>query len=410
MNLTWCTWFRSPLLLGLAGLLAAPFACGGDGERESPEALSADFSNPDLAGGDIVLAEVAGRPITAAYMAHKIRIQFPDAAHEGPDMVRQARETIKRVIHEACYTHLGEERGYDKDPEFLRVMALSRSFVLTNQTTQRAIYDRVEPTEEQLQEFYDENQKRFIITPQTWFHHILLDSEAEARSVRTKLAQGEDFEELARQYSKDVATAKSGGKMAPMTETYMAGSLGKLPEFGKQVLAMEEGEISGPVRSEKGWHIVRIDAVRKERLRPLDEVREEISWRLRTGQAAELSQFLLDSLKLAYHVQVYDDAFDEFLMAQMNDSLLYEEAQQERDAAKRVQYYERILEQYPESEYCPEAHFMIGFVQAEELGDRARAIETFRAFMQKYPEHDLHQSAELMVAELEKAGSEEGGQ
>ena len=188
-----------------------------------------------------------------------------------------------------------------------------------------------------------------------------------------------------------------------MTETYMAGSFGKLPEFGKQVMAMEGEEISGPIHSEKGWHIVRIDAVRKERLRPLDEVREEIAWRLRTGQATELSQFMLDSLKLAYNVQVYEDAFDEFLLAQMDDGLLYAEAQIERDAGKRIKYYQRILDYYPESAHCPEANFMIGFVQAEELEDRPGAILTFRAFMEKYPGHDLCQSAELMVAELEKA-------
>ena len=177
-------------------------------------------------------------------------------------------------------------------------MYLSRSYILTNLTASRAVYARTKPKEEEVQRFYDEDPERFKIKAQTWYRHILVDSEAQARELHSRIRNGESFEELARQFSKDESSARNGGVMPPMTPSFAAGRLGKVPELGEKVLSMKEGELAEPFHSIHGWHVVRVDTVRPERSRPLEEVRAEIIQKLSSRGQAELYTAVLDSLKV----------------------------------------------------------------------------------------------------------------
>ncbi len=397
-----------PLVLGaLLGATAVWLAWAGGGCGRGAESYAgaytrADFSDPELPGGDLVVAEIGGKPITAGFLKHKLRIQFPDMAQEGPSMALQARETLQRVLVEECFNKLGTERGYDVDAEFVRTMYLSRSYILTNLTASRAVYARTKPKDDEVQRFYEENAERFKIKAQTWYRHILVDTEAQAREIYRRIQNGESFDELARQYSKDESSARNGGVMPPMTEGYAAGRLGKVPELGEKVLSMKEGELAEPIHSIHGWHVVRVDTVRPERQRAFDEVRAEIVQKLSSRGQAELYTAVLDSLKTAYDVQVYEDRLKEFYVLQMTDEQLFEEAQSEADNQQKVYFYEQLVERFPQSARLPEALFMIGYVRAESLGDTTRALDVFRDFLQRYPDHEMAPSARMMVEELSK--------
>jgi len=391
--------------VGLCLLALGTTGCNHGAQSRAGAYTEADFSAPDLAGGDLVVAEVGGQPITAGFLKHKLRIQLPDMAQEGPAMALQARETLQRVLVEECFNKLGRERGYDHDPEFQRTMYLSRSFILTNLTTSRAVYARTKPSEEQVRRYYDENAERFTIKAQTWYRHILVPTEAQAWELYRRIKNGESFEELARQYSQDQTTARNGGVMPPMTPGYAAGRLGKVPELGQKVLSLPEGELGEPVRSAHGWHVVRIDAVRQERERPLDEVRGEIVQKLSSRSQAELYTAVLDSLKTAYNVRVDEEALKEFYVLQMTDEELFEEAQAEADNAQKVHFYQRLIDRFPQSPRAPEALFMIGYLHAEALGDTAKALGVFRDFLGRHPEHEMAPSARMMVEELSKSAA-----
>jgi peptidyl-prolyl cis-trans isomerase C len=382
-------------VLGLGG-------CDRGGKSYAGAYTEADFSAPDLAGGDLVVAEIGGKPITAGFLKHKLRIQLPDMAQEGPSMALQARETLQRVIVEECFNKLGRERGYDLDPEFLRTMYLSRSYILTNLTASRAVYARTQPSDEEVRRYYDENPDRFIVKAQSWYRHILVPTESQAWEIYRRIKNGESFDELARQYSKDESSARNGGVMPPMTPGYAAGRLGKVPELGEKVLSMKEGELGEPIHSVHGWHVVRVDAVRQEHTRPFEEVRAEIVQKLSSRGQAELYTVVLDSLKAAYNVHIDDEALKEFYVLQMTDEQLFEEAQSEADNAQKVYFYQKLIDRFPQSTRVPEALFMIGYVQAEALGDTAKAVQVFRDFLDRYPEHEMAPSARLMVEELSK--------
>ena len=221
-------------------IASAVIACCGCGEGDGEAANQLDYANPEIPGSELVIAEGNGEPITAGYVQHKISVQYPEMTQTGPGMAQQVREVLKRVIDERCYNTLAYERGYDKDPEFRRVMELSRSHVLMNVTVSRAITARARPPDEEIRQFYENHPGQFRVEAQAWYHHILLDSEAEAWSIYRRLQQGEAFEDLAKEYSRDTASAKEGGEMPPMTETARAGTLGSLPELWQALGELEK--------------------------------------------------------------------------------------------------------------------------------------------------------------------------
>ena len=264
------------------------------------------------------------------------------------------------------------------------------------------VHVRAKPSEEELLAYWEENEEKFVLPPRVWYHHILVASEAEAWDIRQRLLDGDEFETLAEQFSLDTLSVSRGGKMPPMTERYQCGPmLGTLPEFGQAVMEMEEKEISKPIHTRHGWHVVRADFRREQIRRDLDEVREEIISKLSARRQTRLYSQVLDSLRLAYQVQVHGEALDLFLFLQMDDEQLFTSAQQQRDPGSKIKMYEQILERFPDSPRRPEALFMVGFVCAEELADSTRALSNFRSFLEQYPDHEMARSARLMVGELE---------
>jgi hypothetical protein len=372
--------------------------------------MEADFSASEIAGSDLVVAEVAGEPITAGYLYHKIRIQYPQMPQSGPSLGLQAQEIVKMVAVEHCLAKMAEDKGFDKDPDFLRMLYLSRAHLLSRVAVEEGIANRGGTSEEELRQYYEDNQERFVIGEQAWYSHVLLDSETAARMVLAQLEAGADFAELARKYSRDKVTAKRGGEMPPASRKAAAGHLGRLPELTDAVLSLATEEIDGPIRTEKGWHIVRVKARRDERQRTFDEVRDDIAMKMRSRNEGQVYSDVVDSLKHAFDVTFFDDALELFYLLQMDEDQLFAAAQKEQDPQRKIPMYEGILERFPESEHCPEALFMIGFERAERMADTTGAVDAFLRFLSEYSDHELASSATLMLNELQPsaAGTQSG--
>ena len=167
----------------------------------------------------------------------------------------------------------------------------------------------IEITEEELLQFYEESEGRYQQDEQRQARHILItfdDDEAAAEeqavALTARAKAGEPFEDLARQYSKDGGTSEQGGDLGTILQTQMPGAL------GDAIFMMRRDEIQGPVRSEFGFHIVRLDQIVDGGPLPLDEVRAELEGELKTRAAdarfAELERTIADALFDANNLEV----------------------------------------------------------------------------------------------------------
>ena len=145
-----------------------------------------------------------------------------------------------------------------------------------------ALADSVTISEEALNEYYLESQDRYLQDEQRRASHILIlfnDDEAaaeeSARAILARANAGEPFADLAKSNSMDGGTAAGGGDLGALTRSQLPG------ELGAEVFNMQVGDISGPVRSDFGFHIVRLDDILLQGPLPLDQVRGELLTELR---------------------------------------------------------------------------------------------------------------------------------
>lgn len=159
----------------------------------------------------------------------------------------------------------------------------------------------IDVSDEELQQHYLDSQNRFLQDEQRQARHILIlfgDDEAaaeeQAGALLASIRAGESFEALAGEFSDDSGTAAQGGDLGVLTRS-------QLPdELGGAIFAMDEGELEGPIKTDFGFHVVRLDRILERGPLPLDQVRGELLTELRQRAAEdayrELERQLSDAL------------------------------------------------------------------------------------------------------------------
>lgn len=152
-----------------------------------------------------------------------------------------------------------------------------------------ALASQVEPSEADLRKIYDDNRANFVLEERRRARHILIpanegEEAAALKSAESVLAEaraGKDFAELAKKYSSDV-TAASGGELGFVEHSQFPGP------FGDALFGMKVGDIAGPVKSQFGYHIIKLEEIQPGEARPFESVRAEIDSQYRQDRAASL--------------------------------------------------------------------------------------------------------------------------
>jgi foldase protein PrsA len=140
------------------------------------------------------------------------------------------------------------------------------SFLLT----EKLLKDRVSISDDQITEYFEANKDSFAQEEQVQASHILVEDEETAKEVKSKLDDGGDFAELAKEYSTDTSNAEAGGELGFFAKGEM------VTEFDDKAFAMKKGEISEPVKTEFGYHIIKVTDKKDAKEAVLDDHKEEI--------------------------------------------------------------------------------------------------------------------------------------
>ena len=245
---------------------------------------------PQLVGIEIAKAYASEQNITASdkevdQELEKIKQQVGE----------QARASGQELSNEEAYeqalkqNNISEEELRDDIRENLPV-----------QKVQEEVAGNAEPTDEEIQKYYEQNKESQFTTPeQRCVRHILFpkDQKQKAEDVKKQLEGGDDFAELAKEYSQDPGSAEKGGDL---------GCLGKgetVPPFEEAAFGAEEGEIVGPVKTQFGYHILEVTDAKPEQARPLSEVEPEIRSQLTSEEQSQAFSKWLDEQKKQRDVQ-----------------------------------------------------------------------------------------------------------
>jgi len=227
--------------------------------------LGAAFSLGGAALADPkVLAKVDGAPITEADVADAMADIGPGLPQKLEGAARQ-KYVLDYLIDLKLAAKKAEADKLTDSPEFARKMAYYRDKLAMEQLLGSVA--KAATTEEAERKAYDEAAK--AEPPQQEIHarHILLPTEDEAKAALARVKGGEDFAKVSTELSKD--PGGEGGDLGWFTKDRM------VPEFSEAAFKLKEGEISDPVKTQFGWHIIKVEGVRTKTFPPFEQVKDQ---------------------------------------------------------------------------------------------------------------------------------------
>jgi len=169
------------------------------------------------------------------------------------------------------------------------------------------IASQVQVSDADLKSYYDQNKDRFNVPEKRHAHHILIEHGSDdaaalkkAQGIYEQIKAGKDFETLARQNSADAGSAARGGDLGWAERGYYE------PAFADALFAMKPGEVRGPVKTQYGYHIIRLDEVQAGRTQSFEEARAEIESNLRRERAGDRYGELQEQLQQKMEQQPSD--------------------------------------------------------------------------------------------------------
>jgi peptidyl-prolyl cis-trans isomerase C len=222
----------------------------------------------------------------------------------GPGIPRQlegkARETYlldflideQLVVQKAQADKLAETPDFAKKLAYLRDKALMEA--LLGKVAKEAASDAA------IKATYDEAAKNQKPDTEYHAHHILVPTEDEAKAAHKRVKGGEDFSKVATEVSKDPGA--KGGDLGWFTKDRM------VPEFADAAAKLEPGQISDPVKSQFGWHVIKLDEKRPKVFPPLDQVKDQVARYVVQKAQSELISKLREAAKIERADQPADAA------------------------------------------------------------------------------------------------------
>ena len=197
--------------------------------------------------------------------------EVKDMVQDAPQLAELPFETIypnllEMLINNRVIMQGAKKAGVLDRPEIKRQLRLAKEQIVGQTYLDELLKARV--TEEEMRALYDEEVKNFRRDEEIHARHILLKTEKEAKDVIVQLKAGADFAELANKKSLDENT--EGGDLGYFTKSMM------IPEFGDAVFDMKKGQLSGPIKTPFGWHVVLVEDKRLANPPSFEDVRDDI--------------------------------------------------------------------------------------------------------------------------------------
>ncbi|MFP5526889.1 peptidylprolyl isomerase [Peptococcus simiae] len=172
------------------------------------------------------------------------------------------------------------------------------------------------------QAYYNENQDQFNVDEQVKASHILVKDENKAKDLIKQLNEGGDFAKLAKENSEDKGNAEKGGELGYFTKDKM------VAEFAEAAFAMNPGDVSAePVKTQYGYHIIKVEDKKAPHLQSFDEVKEELTKQLEESEVKTKLQDLITKLKADAKIDYLDDNYNpEKLMKKAQEQMQKQQA------------------------------------------------------------------------------------
>lgn len=241
-----------------------------------------------------ILAVVDGREVTQRDMEILI-------SHLGQQALQFAnpegeKRLLDELINEELFYSNALELGIESDEEFKAELEKSKVTLMKQYMIRKTVSD-VRVSEEELEEYYLANSEQFVKQPSVKASHILVETEELAKEVASEIANGTSFEDAAVKHS-SCPSKERGGDLGFFSRGQM------VPEFEDVAFDSEVGVVSEPVKTQFGYHLVKVTDTQEAGISTLDEVRMSLLQTLTAKKQSETYLSKIEELKGKYSVEV----------------------------------------------------------------------------------------------------------
>jgi len=270
----------------IAALLFVLPAASGCSKNSSSEAPASSTSDP-------VIARVNGVDIKQSDLALAEEDVGADMQAASPEAKRE--HLISYLADIIMVTQAADKKNLADSPDFKRRLAFLRSKLLMGYELQQEAKTAL--TDEALKQTYDEAVKSMSGQEEVHARHILVEGEDEAKAILEQLKGGADFAKLAKEKSKDPGAAE-GGDLGYFTKDQM------VPEFADVAFKMYPGQLSNPVKTQFGWHVIKVEDKRIKQPPEFEKVKDQIEAYL----ARKAQSDFITKLRQSAKVERFDNA------------------------------------------------------------------------------------------------------
>jgi peptidyl-prolyl cis-trans isomerase C len=247
-----------------------------------------------LAAAPIGAARAADDPVVAKVQG--VEIHESDLALAEEDMGQTAQQMQGDAKRDYIITYLAdvilaakaaEAKKIDSQPQFKGRMTFIRNKLLMESLLQDV--GKAAVTDAEMKKVYEEAVKQASDEQEVRARHILVPTEDEAKAILVEVKKGTDFAELAKQKSKDPGAAAEGGDLGYFTKDQM------VPAFSEAAFKLGKGEVSEPIKTQFGWHIIKVEDKRTKPMPTFDQVKPQVeNFVIQRAQAAYIAKLRAD--------------------------------------------------------------------------------------------------------------------
>jgi len=293
--------FSKKLALGLALVVLVGGALAWAAQTQTqPEQMQSEMKDAPKTDPERVLAKVADREIREKDVDQFIRMMGPQGAmmYDNP---QGRRAVLDWLVSIHLFALRGAEEKLDQTPEFKAAVETFRNESLARAAIDASLKD-VTASDEDARKFYDEHPDQFTQPERVHVRHILISDDVTSADaiakIQADLRAGASFDEVAKNHSLCLS-APQGGDLGEVSKGQM------VPEFEAAAFALKNpGDLSEPIKTQFGWHIIRLEGRTPSSVEPFDTVKPQLLQYLTNEKKGEAFKNAVEGLKKTYKVEM----------------------------------------------------------------------------------------------------------
>ncbi len=264
--------------------IALLFSCAKRGEQTSEYIAKV--------GSEVITKDDVNRELKA------LPLQIQNMFQGAQGIEKFVDELVKK---EMLYQE-AKKKGLENNPEYKKKIDDYKKLTLVGMLLEKEIEEKVKVSDKDVKDYYEAHKAELTANNQVRASHILVKTEEEAKKIMDQLKKGGDFAKIAREKSIDTGSAKKGGDLGFFSRGQM------VPEFEKLAFGLKEGEIGGPVKTQFGYHIIKVTGKKEGQVVEFDKVKNLLKQKLVAEKQKDVFDSYVNSLKNVYKIDINKDA------------------------------------------------------------------------------------------------------